>query len=98
MTIRDHAERATFMTHNQRPDEHHHATLATRDLFPFARHSPKSFSSRLCYKSGLTPGITRRPAPLRVDDKQRVGGRVHAVVRCGGRFHRANDCKCLLNS
>ena len=29
----------------------------------------------------LTPGITRRPAPLEVYDKLRVGGRVHAVVR-----------------
>jgi hypothetical protein len=25
-------------------------------------------------------GITRRPASLEVDEKQRVGGRVHAVV------------------
>ena len=31
--------------------------------------------------SNLTPGITRRPEPLKVHDKQRVGGRVHAVVR-----------------
>ena len=30
---------------------------------------------------GLTPGITRRPEPLLEFDKQRVGGRVHAVVR-----------------
>jgi hypothetical protein len=29
-----------------------------------------------------TPGITRRPAPLKADDRQRVGGRVHAFVRC----------------
>ncbi len=29
---------------------------------------------------GLTPGITRRPEPLRVDEILRVGGRVHAVV------------------
>jgi len=28
----------------------------------------------------ITPGITRRPKPLKVYDKQRVGGRVHAVV------------------
>src|SRR5215210_5211835 len=31
--------------------------------------------------SNLTPGITRRPASLKVDERQRVGGRVHAVVR-----------------
>ena len=31
----------------------------------------------------LTPGITRRPEPLIEFDRQRVGGRVHAVVRCG---------------
>ena len=31
----------------------------------------------------LTPGITRRHAPLKVFDKRRVGGRVHAVVRRG---------------
>jgi hypothetical protein len=29
----------------------------------------------------LTPGITRHPARLLEFDKQRVGGRVHAVVR-----------------
>jgi hypothetical protein len=34
-------------------------------------------------RSQLTPGITRRPATLKVDDKVRVGGRVHAVVRRG---------------
>jgi len=28
----------------------------------------------------LTPGITRRPEPLEVYDRRRVGGRVHAVV------------------
>jgi hypothetical protein len=33
----------------------------------------------------LTPGITRRPARLLVDESQRVGGRVHAVVRSRGR-------------
>jgi hypothetical protein len=31
--------------------------------------------------SSLTPGITRRPAPLLEHDNRRVGGRVHAVVR-----------------
>jgi hypothetical protein len=31
-------------------------------------------------------GITRRPAPLKEDEKQRVGGRVHAVVRRGMRY------------
>ena len=32
----------------------------------------------------LTPGITRRPTSLPDDERQRVGGRVHAVVmlRC----------------
>ena len=30
---------------------------------------------------GITPGITRRPARFDLDDRQRVGGRVHAVVR-----------------
>jgi hypothetical protein len=30
--------------------------------------------------SWRTPGITRRPERLKVDDKQCVGGRVHAVV------------------
>ena len=30
--------------------------------------------------SNLTPGITRRPECLGVDDRRRVGGRVHAVV------------------
>jgi hypothetical protein len=30
---------------------------------------------------GLTLRITRRPASLKVDEKRRVGGRVHAVVR-----------------
>jgi hypothetical protein len=35
----------------------------------------------------LTPGITRRPEPLREFNRQRVGGRVHAVVM-PRRFHR----------
>ena len=34
-------------------------------------------------KRNLTPGITRRPKPLKVDDKVRVGGRVHAIVMRG---------------
>ena len=38
---------------------------------------------------GITPGITRRPKPLRVFDKQRVGGRVHAVVRRAVTYHFA---------
>jgi len=29
----------------------------------------------------LTPGITRRPATLKILESRRVGGRVHAVVR-----------------
>jgi hypothetical protein len=33
--------------------------------------------------SNLTPGITRRPAPLNVDESRRVGGRVQAVVMRG---------------
>src|SRR5437868_4274847 len=33
--------------------------------------------------SNITPGITRRPEPLKVDEIMRVGGRVHAVVRRG---------------
>jgi hypothetical protein len=28
----------------------------------------------------ITPRITRRPAPLLIDDISRVGGRVHALV------------------
>jgi hypothetical protein len=28
-----------------------------------------------------TPGITRRPERLQIDDNLRVGGRVHALVR-----------------
>ncbi len=35
----------------------------------------------LLLSGDLTPGITRRPETLEVDDKRRVGGRVHAVVR-----------------
>jgi hypothetical protein len=40
----------------------------------------------------LTPGITRRPRRFEVDDKQRVGDRVHALVRhrrflIGATFH-----------
>lgn len=31
--------------------------------------------------SSRTPGITRRPATLKIDDNVRVGGRVYAVVR-----------------
>jgi hypothetical protein len=31
--------------------------------------------------SRITPGITRRPKRLLEYDRQRVGGRVHAVVR-----------------
>src|SRR5215204_971437 len=41
--------------------------------------------------SNLTPGITRRPEPLKADDRRRVGGRVHAVVgrRVRGQIHPA---------
>jgi hypothetical protein len=35
----------------------------------------------LAHSADLTLGITRRPAPLKEFEKQRVGGRVHAVVR-----------------
>jgi hypothetical protein len=35
----------------------------------------------LLSEAALTPGITRRPERLLEHDKQRVGGRVHAVVR-----------------
>jgi hypothetical protein len=31
-------------------------------------------------RSSITPGITRRPTPVKEYEKQRVGGRVHAVV------------------
>jgi hypothetical protein len=42
----------------------------------------------LAHSADLTPGITRRPASLKEFNKQRVGGRVHAVVgrRAVGRF------------
>ena len=62
-----------------RPDELDHAPLVTRNLPP-ATLGPKTFSSRLGYESGLTPGITRRPASLPEFEITRVGGRVHAVV------------------
>ena len=38
----------------------------------------------LITRSNLTPGITRRAEPLQEFDKQRVRGRVHAVVRQRG--------------
>jgi hypothetical protein len=41
----------------------------------------------------ITPGITRRPERLSVDDNHRVGGRVHAVVRL-----RLDDKRILLIS
>src|SRR4051812_24374612 len=44
--------------------------------------------------SGLTPGITRRPARWKVDDKQRVGGRVHPVVM----LHREVNSTCIIIS
>src|SRR5215213_1091307 len=39
-----------------------------------------SYASPFTTCSHLTPGITRRPAPLLNDESRRVGGRVHAVV------------------
>jgi hypothetical protein len=43
---------------------------------------PRFLSADIFYLNrNLTPGITRRPARLLEYDKQRVGGRVHAVVR-----------------
>src|SRR5919205_1621761 len=39
------------------------------------------FLSRFGRRSRPTPGITRRPERLKVNDKRRVGGRVHAHVR-----------------
>jgi hypothetical protein len=50
---------------------------ARRTLTPHPNPSQLLFRYR---DSRPTPGITRRPAPLKEDDKQRVGGRVHAVV------------------
>jgi hypothetical protein len=38
-------------------------------------------------RSNLTPGITRRPGRLQVDDRQRFGGRVHAVVGLQSKNH-----------
>ena len=57
---------------------------ATFSLTPLAR-KPFIFVSAT---SRPTPGITRCPTSLKVDDRQRVGGRVHAVVRCRGRLTR----------
>src|SRR5215218_7946713 len=48
------------------------------------RHPPRPrvrSAKGLHCPSNLTPGITRRPAPFAKHDKQRAGGRVHAVVR-----------------
>ena len=44
---------------------------------------PPEFAARRI-QSILTPGITRRPKRLNVDDKRRVGGRVQAVVSWRG--------------
>ena len=54
-------------------------------LILFLKVSSVKVSNRraLVPASGLTPGITRPPEPLKEDDKTRVAGRVHAVVRCG---------------
>jgi hypothetical protein len=43
----------------------------------------RSITEQLSYHSFryLTPGITRRPATLKIDESRRVGGRVHAIVR-----------------
>jgi hypothetical protein len=41
--------------------------------------------------SNLTPGITRRPERFELHDKQRVGGRVHAVVRSRADLSQALD-------
>jgi hypothetical protein len=85
MMVRDHAERATRIRRNwRRTQGTKPCPIATRNLYR-RRTQPKTFGSRLRYKSGLTPGITRRPAPLKVDESVRVGGRVHAVVRRAGR-------------
>jgi hypothetical protein len=55
-------------------------------LYHKLRISPDLFfhlfsSSAPDYRRHLTPGITRRPTTPEVDDKRRVGGQVHAVVR-----------------
>jgi len=43
---------------------------------------PPDFTARR-FQAVLTPGITRPPAPLKVDEIMRVAGRVHAVVMRG---------------
>src|ERR687884_335774 len=63
-----------------RSAESHHAPHATRNPF-FRETRPKTFSSRLRQKSGLTPRITRPPASLNGFEIPRVAGRVHALVR-----------------
>ena len=51
-----------------------HATFRRRDSAP-------DLSALGSASRRRTPGITRRPERLPEHDKQRVGGRVHAVVR-----------------
>jgi hypothetical protein len=65
MQDRDDAERATTITRNWRCNPRNlitprplHATLSFRET------RPQNVSFRLRHKSGLTPGITRRPEPL----------------------------------
>src|SRR5829696_5585784 len=41
----------------------------------------------------LTPGITRRPEPLK-DDRRRVGGRAHPVLRWNGSIERGAMVTC----
>jgi hypothetical protein len=78
----DDAERAPLMTRQPRRDPLNLTTPRTLRATLFSRETrPKTFSSRLRQKSGLTPRITRRPAPLKVYDNSRAGGRVHALVR-----------------
>jgi hypothetical protein len=62
---------------------HHGWQRCEKTAAPSATPAP-SISKGLYRPSNLTPGITRRPEPLIEDDKQRVGGRVHAVVRWQG--------------
>ena len=64
---------------------------------PDIRPGAKSPSAKICrdvrrttihnplkIKAAERPAITGRPERLEVDEKRRVAGRVHAVVRCRG--------------
>jgi hypothetical protein len=72
-------------------EKHHHFEPSTQDKSPDTTRTANP-QEPCALQKGLTLGITRRGSPVAVDDKQRVRGRVHAVVRWRASLEELLEC------